>query len=59
MESNGKRVTKDGKVISEYSTGPIIWGEPGTNLADLIIQLVAYSDCKLPQEPMGNTPFSS
>ena len=30
MESNGKRVTRDNQPV-DYSTGPIIWGEPGTN----------------------------
>jgi glucose-6-phosphate isomerase len=40
MESNGKRVTKDGEVISEYSTGPIIWGEPGTNGQHAFYQLI-------------------
>jgi glucose-6-phosphate isomerase len=30
MESNGKRVTLDGLAV-DYSTGPIYWGEPGTN----------------------------
>src|SRR6185369_2750393 len=30
MESNGKSVTKDGQPVS-YDTGPVIWGEPGTN----------------------------
>ena len=30
MESNGKSVTRDGKWV-DYSTGPVIWGEPGTN----------------------------
>src|SRR5215475_13568713 len=30
MESNGKHVTLDGKKI-DYDTGPIYWGEPGTN----------------------------
>jgi len=30
MESNGKSVTRQGGAI-DYSTGPIIWGEPGTN----------------------------
>uniref|UniRef100_A0A1B0FMJ3 Uncharacterized protein n=1 Tax=Glossina morsitans morsitans TaxID=37546 RepID=A0A1B0FMJ3_GLOMM len=31
MESNGKFITKsDGKVVN-YKTGPIVWGEPGTN----------------------------
>jgi glucose-6-phosphate isomerase len=40
MESNGKSVTKDGKPISEYSTGPIIWGEPGTNGQHAFYQLI-------------------
>ncbi len=30
MESNGKSVTLDGETV-DYSTGPIMWGEPGTN----------------------------
>src|SRR5207248_1211043 len=30
MESNGKHVTSDGERVS-YDTGPIFWGEPGTN----------------------------
>jgi glucose-6-phosphate isomerase len=30
MESNGKRISRDGEVVS-YSTGPILWGAPGTN----------------------------
>jgi len=30
MESNGKRVARDGQAVS-HETGPIIWGEPGTN----------------------------
>lgn len=30
MESNGKRVRADGAAV-DYATGPIIWGEPGTN----------------------------
>lgn len=39
MESNGKRVTKDGKVV-DYQTGPIIWGEPGTNGQHAFYQLI-------------------
>jgi glucose-6-phosphate isomerase len=31
MESNGKRVTLDGRVIDDYETSPVYWGEPGTN----------------------------
>lgn len=30
MESNGKRVTRDGEPI-DYPTAPVVWGEPGTN----------------------------
>jgi glucose-6-phosphate isomerase len=39
MESNGKSVTRDGKWI-DYSTGPIIWGEPGTNGQHAFYQLI-------------------
>lgn len=39
MESNGKRVTRDGKTV-DYSTGPIIWGEPGTNGQHAFYQLI-------------------
>ncbi len=38
MESNGKRVTKDNEWV-DYSTGPIIWGEPGTNGQHAFYQL--------------------
>ena len=40
MESNGKRVTRDGQAIDDYSTGPIIWGEPGTNGQHAFYQLI-------------------
>jgi len=39
MESNGKRVTRSGKTV-DYSTGPIIWGEPGTNGQHAFYQLI-------------------
>ncbi len=39
MESNGKRVTISGKPV-DYSTGPIIWGEPGTNGQHAFYQLL-------------------
>ena len=39
MESNGKRVTRDGKVV-DYQTGPVIWGEPGTNGQHAFYQLL-------------------
>jgi len=39
MESNGKGVTKDGERI-DYSTGPVIFGEPGTNGQHAFYQLI-------------------
>nr|XP_003701061.1 PREDICTED: glucose-6-phosphate isomerase [Megachile rotundata] len=39
MESNGKYVTRAGKVVN-YSTGPIVWGEPGTNGQHAFYQLL-------------------
>jgi glucose-6-phosphate isomerase len=39
MESNGKRVTLDGVVV-DYQTGPIYWGEPGTNGQHSFYQLI-------------------
>jgi len=39
MESNGKHVDRSGKEIS-YETGPIIWGEPGTNGQHAFYQLI-------------------
>src|SRR6185436_608354 len=39
MESNGKRVTLDGSEVS-YETGPIYWGEPGTNGQHSFYQLI-------------------
>jgi glucose-6-phosphate isomerase len=40
MESNGKRVDRSGRPITDYSTGPIIWGEPGTNGQHAFYQLI-------------------
>jgi glucose-6-phosphate isomerase len=40
MESNGKRVTRDGHFIEDYTTGPIVWGEPGTNGQHAFYQLL-------------------
>lgn len=39
MESNGKSVTREGKKV-EVSTGPVIWGEPGTNGQHAFYQLI-------------------
>jgi glucose-6-phosphate isomerase len=40
MESNGKRVNRDGRFIEDYTTGPIVWGEPGTNGQHAFYQLL-------------------
>ena len=39
MESNGKQVTLEGKKV-DYQTGPIYWGEPGTNGQHSFYQLI-------------------
>lgn len=39
MESNGKRTSRSGEAVS-YATGPIIWGEPGTNGQHAFYQLI-------------------
>jgi glucose-6-phosphate isomerase len=39
MESNGKYISRDGEKVN-YSTGPIIWGEPGTNGQHAFYQLI-------------------
>ena len=40
MESNGKRVDRGGAPITAYATGPVIWGEPGTNGQHAFYQLI-------------------
>src|SRR3546814_8968126 len=39
MESNGKSAGRNGKTVS-YHTGPVIWGEPGTNGQHAFYQLI-------------------
>ncbi len=61
MESNGKRVTMDGEAVN-CSTGPIIWGEPGTNGQHAFYQLIHQGTRLIPcdflaavksQNPLG------
>ncbi|MDR1382804.1 MAG: glucose-6-phosphate isomerase [Planctomycetaceae bacterium] len=47
MESNGKRVDKENNVV-DYSTGPIIWGEPGTNGQHAFYQLIHQGTKMIP-----------
>jgi glucose-6-phosphate isomerase len=39
MESNGKSIDRDGNTV-DYSTGPVVWGEPGTNGQHAFYQLI-------------------
>ena len=49
MESNGKRVTRDGETV-DYSTGPIIWGKPGTNGQHAFYQLIHQGTKLIPTD---------
>lgn len=49
MESNGKRVSRDGKPLS-YTTGPVIWGEPGTNGQHAFYQLIHQGTRLIPAD---------
>ncbi|MBX3616944.1 glucose-6-phosphate isomerase [Nitrosomonas sp.] len=62
MESNGKRITRDGEVV-DYATGAVVWGEPGTNGQHAFYQLlhqgtqIVSADFLAPcqsQYPVGN-----
>jgi len=49
MESNGKSVTLAGEVV-DYSTGPILWGEPGTNGQHAFYQLIHQGTKLIPAD---------
>lgn len=49
MESNGKRVTLDGEPVS-MPTGPLVWGEPGTNGQHAFFQLLHQGTDIIPVE---------
>ncbi len=62
MESNGKSVTRDGRAVT-YSTGPVIWGQPGTNGQHAFYQLIHQGTKLVPcdflaaansQNPLGD-----
>lgn len=62
MESNGKYVDRNGNVV-DYQTGPIIWGEPGTNGQHAFYQLIHQGTKVIPcdflapaqsQNPIGD-----
>jgi len=49
MESNGKHVSKDGKPL-KTSSGPVVWGEPGTNGQHAFFQLLHQGTDVIPVE---------
>jgi len=62
MESNGKSASRDGAIITGYTTGPIVWGEPGTNGQHAFFQLLHQGTHLIPcdfivaaqsQNPLG------
>jgi glucose-6-phosphate isomerase len=52
MESNGKHVTLDGSRV-DYETGPIYWGEPGTNGQHSFYQLIHQGTAIVPVDLIG------
>jgi glucose-6-phosphate isomerase len=52
MESNGKHVTLDGTVV-DYQTGPVYWGEPGTNGQHSFYQLIHQGTKLIPVDLIG------
>jgi glucose-6-phosphate isomerase len=52
MESNGKHVTLDGEHV-DYDTGPIFWGEPGTNGQHSFYQLIHQGTRLIPVDFIG------
>jgi len=52
MESNGKHVTLDGATV-DYATGPVYWGEPGTNGQHSFYQLIHQGTRLIPCDLIG------
>jgi glucose-6-phosphate isomerase len=52
MESNGKHVTQEGARV-DYQTGPIYWGEPGTNGQHSFYQLIHQGTRLIPCDVIG------
>ncbi len=62
MESNGKHVTREGERV-DYSTGPVVWGQPGTDGQHAFYQLIHQGTELIPSDfiapikshhPLGN-----
>src|SRR6266550_8718610 len=58
MESNGKSATRDGKKV-DYQTGPIYWGEPGTNGQHSFYQLIHQGTRLIPCDFIAFTDTSN
>ena len=52
MESNGKSTNRDNQRIN-YETGPILWGEPGTNGQHAFYQLIHQGSKLIPCDFIG------
>lgn len=52
MESSGKSVDRSGRLV-EYQTGPIVWGEPGTNGQHAFYQLIHQGTKMVPADFIG------
>ena len=52
MESNGKSVDRQGQPV-DYTTGPIVWGEPGTNGQHAFYQLIHQGTRLIPADFIG------
>jgi len=52
MESNGKSVTREGEWV-DYATGPVIWGQPGTNGQHAFYQLIHQGTQLIPCDFMA------
>lgn len=52
MESNGKSVDREGEAVN-YQTGPVIWGDPGTNGQHAFFQLIHQGTQLIPSDFIG------
>ncbi len=57
MESNGKSVTRNGEPV-RWATGPVVWGEPGTNGQHAFFQHLHQGTVAVPVEFIGMTSQS-
>ena len=53
MESDGKSTDRDGRPIEDYQTGPVVWGQPGTNGQHAYYQLIHQGTKLIPCDFIG------